>query len=162
MSPVLRGLWQEASHEFEANLEHTVKSQLRKMGFQDSIVGYYAVIFSLWGERHLETLLPTEIIVLPYSTVGFLVTDDELNKTTVSSVTAKESSFAIFNQAICANDLFPFFKVRWRGNDHTWGPTKKPENAFLQIQPNFKAVVCTEAVPSPQYSSGLLDCKSRR
>lgn len=50
------------------------------------------------------------------------------------SVTAKEISFAIFNQAICANNLFPFFKARRRGNDHTWGPTRKPENAFLLNQ----------------------------
>lgn len=51
MSPVLRGLWQEACREFEANLEHTVKSQLRKMGSQDSIMVYYVVIFSTLGKK---------------------------------------------------------------------------------------------------------------
>lgn len=48
-----------------------------------------------------------------------------------------------------------------REHDHTWGPGGKPENAF-SFQPNFRALVFIEAVPSPQYSSGLLDCKSRK
>lgn len=151
MSSVLRGLWQEACREFEANLEDTVKSQWRKMGSQDSIMVYYVVIFFHSGkERHLETLLATEIKTFPYSTVSFLVNDDELSKTVVSKGwRQKEISFAIFNQAICANNLFPVFKVRRKENDHTWGPTRKPESGF-PLQPNFKAVVWTEAAPHPQ------------
>lgn len=51
VSPVLRGLWQEASHEFEINLEHTMKSQLRKMGFQDSINGVLCGDFFHSGKK---------------------------------------------------------------------------------------------------------------
>ena len=87
VSPVLRGLWQEASREFEVNLEHTMKSQLRKMGFQDSINGVLCGdLFSLGKEEHLEALLSTEITGFPYSTVGFLVNGDKLSKTVVSKV----------------------------------------------------------------------------
>lgn len=57
--------------------------------------------------------------------------------------------------------FFFLFNIQRKENDHTWGPGGKPENAF-SFQPDFKAAEFRKAMPSPQYSSGLLECKSRK
>lgn len=58
---------------------------MKKDGFSRFYYGVLCCDFFHSGkERHLETLLATEIKTFPYSTVSFLVNDDELSKTVVS------------------------------------------------------------------------------
>lgn len=131
----------------------------RKMGFQDLTVPVVLRVFILGKRKHLQLTIYfklKQLLLLILQLALFFVCvkyRDQAQTIMMKKLTSNDILYAIFNEAIRAN-IFFFFNIRRKENDHTWVPGGKTENAF-SLQPDFKAVECREAGPRPLVFLGI-------